>query len=160
MVSLQIQSTKKTGYVMTMAIRCCTEQCGMHHMLPWNWSPACLGVQSCVSSMGCWIGYPMAKVPFKDKMSEDARRFQKFTCQCLMDALRQSQTNGRSHDSQSEQWIRFKQHNTAPQVVQCQLKQMGRWNSCVSKLIGCAASSWQPASVDVMLVTVIRLLTL
>lgn len=61
--------------------------------------------------------------------------------------------NGKSQDSQREQWIRFKQHNIALSVVQCQLKQMGRWNSCASKLIGCAASSWQPVSADFVLVT-------
>lgn len=64
-----------------------------------------------------------------------------------------TRSNGESQDSSREEWIRLKQHNTAASVVQCQQKQMGRWNSCVSKLIGCAASSWQPVSVDVLLVT-------
>lgn len=64
-----------------------------------------------------------------------------------------TRSNGESQDSSREEWIRLKQHNTAASVVQCQQKQMGGWNSCVSKLIGCAASSWQPVSADVLLVT-------
>lgn len=72
----RVQKTNKNGYAMKMAIHCRTVQCGMRHMLPWNRSPVCLGVQSCVSSVGCWIWYPMAKVPFKDKwqrMHADSR---------------------------------------------------------------------------------------
>lgn len=62
-----------------------------------------------------------------------------------------TRTNGRSQDSQTDQWIRFKQHNVALSVAQRQVKQLCVWINrvCSIKLM--------PASMD-PLVTVIRLL--
>lgn len=67
----------------------------------------------------------------------------------------QSGSRAASGQDKTEQQLVIHSENSESDssAAQCQAKQMGRWNSCVSKLIGCAASSWQHISMDIMLVT-------
>lgn len=136
---------KNSVCAVKISVHCHKSPCGKHRTPPWKQSPTCLWVFSHLYSQ-----WPVRRAPQWLKCTSKTRwqgRHKDPRCLFASSGCIQGITawlmggNQKSQVSQREQWFRFKQRSAAVSARRRQLRQMDTWNSCASKLIGCAASS-------------------